>query len=287
MMRLLEDRAIKVELRREKPERALGGRLLGTLNEWIDRIGPTVREMAEEAPEHLVYQSACHDLALEYVAGAPGTSIATNVCCAGVGLSVSGTTVYYIPRYVGATLPSGGVPVIRVADGVSAEQGRVTTWGRMGGPFGWSADRDLIAGALASFTHNWVGLLALFRDRPKLPLTQPWALPNMTLAETRAPNQLALPATFTYNVWRPAVQVAFVTDLKSDTPIEIGLDWWDAAKGDMARIESVKLDAGDNRLVAILRGPPVRIKSGFFTVNPIDASQGLVVSSVSTTPSCI
>lgn len=283
MMRLLGNR-VEVGLRTEKPERALSGKILGSFNEWLERIGPTVREMAEEAPEHLVYQSACHDLMLEYIVGAPGTSIASNVSCAGVGISVSGTTVYYIPRYVGATLPSGGVPVIKVADGARAEQGRLTTYGRMGGPFGWSKDRDLIAGSLASFRHNWVGLLALFRDRPRLPLTQPWALPNMTLAETRAPNQLVLPATFTYNVWRPAMNVVFVTDLKSDTPIEIGLDWWDAAKGDMARIESVKLDAGDNRLVSVLRGPPMLIKSGYFTINPIDAPRGLTVSAVKTTP---
>lgn len=284
MMELLGNRAIKVELRREKPERVLGGRLLGSLNERLEKIGPTVREMAEEAPEHLVYQSGCHDLMLDYVAGAPGTSIATNVSCAGVGISVSGTTVYYIPRYVGGTLPSGGVPVVKVADGIRADQGRLTTYGRMGGPFGWSKDRDLIAGVLASFRHNWVGLLALFRDRPKLPLTQPWALPNMTLAETRAPDQFVLPATFTYNVWRPAMTVTFVTDLKSDTPIEVGLDWWDSARGNMARIESVELDAGDNRIVSTLRGSPMSIKSGFFTVNPIDAPNGLVISGVRTIP---
>ena len=283
-MELLGNRAIKVELRREKPERALVGKLLGSLNERLERIGPTVREMAEEAPEHLVYKSGCHDLMLEYIAGAPGTSIATNVSCAGVGLSVSGTIVYYVPRYVGATLPPRGQPVIKVANGVSEEQGRIDRYGRMGGPFGWSRDRDLIAGALASFRHNWVGLLALFRDRPKLPLTQPWALPNMTLTETRAPDQLVLPATFTYSVWRPAMNITFVTDLKSDTPIEVGLDWWDAAKGDMTRIESVELDAGDNRIVSVLRGSPMLIKSGYFTVNPIDAPNGLVISGVRTIP---
>lgn len=281
-MRLLENRAIKVELRREKPERALVGRLLGSLNERLERIGPTVREMAEEAPEHLVYQSGCHDLMLEYMAGAPGTSIASDVCCAGAGISVSGTTVYYIPRVVGSR--AWPVGVYKVANGSRSTQGTITGPGRMGGPFGWSTDRDLIAGSLASFRHNWVGLLALFRDRPKLPLTQPWALPNMTLAETRAPDQLVLPATFTYNVWRPAMTVTFVTDLKSDTPIEVGLEWWDSAKGDMARVESVELDAGDNRIVSALRGSPMLIKSGFFTVNPIDAPNGLVISGVKTIP---
>lgn len=282
MMRLLGNPAVEVELRMEKPERALVGRLLGSLNERLERIGPTVREMAEEAPAHLVYQSGCHDLMLEYMAGAPGTSIATDVCCAGAGVSVSGTTVYYIPRVVGSR--AWPVDVYKVANGSKSTQGAITGPGRMGGPFGWSEDRDLIAGSLASFRHNWVGLLALFRDRPKLPLTQPWALPNMTLAETRAPDQLVLPATFTYNVWRPAMNVTFVTDLKSDTPIEVGLEWWDAAKGDITRIESVELDAGDNRIVSALRGSPMLIKSGFFTVNPIDAPNGLVVSGVRTIP---
>lgn len=286
MMRLLGNRAIEVELRREKPERPLLGEFLGSLNAKIEEIRPTLLEMAEEAPEHVIYSTACGDMLFDYVASAPGTSIGTSVCCGsgGKGAYVSGPVVYYCPRYVGATIPSGGVPVIKVANGVSEEQGRMTDYGRMGGPWGWSKDRDLIAGVLASFRHNFVELLALFRKRPRLPLTQPWALPNMTLAETRAPNQLVLPATFTYSVWRPAMNVTFVTDLKSDTPIEVGLEWWDAVKGDMARIESVKLDAGDNRLVTMLRGSPLMIKSGYFTINPIDAPNGLVVSGVRTIP---
>jgi hypothetical protein len=52
----------------------------------------------------------------------------------------------------------------------------------------------------------------------------------------------------------------------------------------MTRIGSVKLDAGGNRLVAILRGAPLKIKSGYFTINPIDAPNGLVVSGVRTVP---
>jgi len=254
-----------------------------SLNERLAKIGPAVREMMEEAPEHLVYQAAAHDQFLDYVLGAPGTSIATNTCCAGVGLSVSGSTVYYIPRYVGARLPAGGSPVIKATATISEEQGRITDWGRMGGPFGWSKDRDLIAGALASFTHNWVGLLALFRKRPKLPQTQPWVLPNMTLAETRAPNQLVLPASYTFRLLRPALMATFDVTVKSDTPTTIGFDWWDSGKGDLARIEGVDIPAGDNRVILSLRGPPP-IYSGFFNVNPIDAPKGVTVASVRTAP---
>lgn len=287
MMRLLGNR-VEVKLRREKPERPLLGELLGSLNAKIEEIRPTLLEMAEEAPEHVIYSTACGDLLFDYVMGAPGTSIGTSVCCGsgGKGAYVSGTVVYYCPRYIGATIPPGGVPVIKVANGVSEEQGRLTDYGRMGGPRGWSKDRDLIAGVLASFRHNFVELLALFRDRPRLPLTTPWSLPNLTLAETRAPKQFVLPATFTYNLWRPALASTFTIDLKSDTPIEVGLEWWDAAKGDLARVDSIKLDAGDNRVVAMLRGPPVRIKSGYFNIEPLDAPRGLVVSGVTTTPPC-
>jgi len=254
-----------------------------SLNERLAKVGPVVREMAEEAPEHVVYQAAAHDQLLDYVMGAQGTSIATSVCCAGVGISVSGSIVYYMPRYVGARLPAGGVPVVKATATTSEEQGRIATWGRMNGIFGWSKDRDLIAGALASFTHNWVGMLALFRDRPKLPQTQPWVLPNVTLAETKAPNQLVLPASYSFRLLRPALMATFDVTVKSETPTTIGFDWWDSGKGDLARIEGVDLPAGDNRVILSLRGPPP-IYSGFFNVNPIDAVNGITVASVRTQP---
>jgi len=254
-----------------------------SLNERLDKIRPTVREMREEAPEHLVYQAAVYDQCLQYVLSAPGTSIATATCCAGAGVSVSGSAVYYIPRHVGAHLPAGGSPVVKATATTSEEQGRITAWGRMGGPFGWSADRDLIAGALASFTHNWVGMLALFRDRPKLPQVQPWVLPNVTLAETKAPNQLVLPASYSFRLLRPALMATFDVIVKSDTPAKMGFDWWDPGKGDLARVEAVDLPAGDNRVILSIRGPPP-IYSGFFNVNPIDAPAGVTVASVRTTP---
>jgi hypothetical protein len=268
---------VEIERISEKPTLPLPG----SLNEKLAALKPVLDQMYEEAPGHLRYQAAANDLILDYIMSAPGTSIATNVCCAGVGLSVSGTTVYYIPRYVGATLPSGGAPVIKAVNGKSEEQGRITDYGRMGGNFGWSKDRDLIAGALASFTHNWVGLLALFRDRAKLPQTEPWVLPNLTLAETVAPKQFVLPASYHYALLRPALLTRMFVEVSSETPLKLGFEWWDINKNSIARIDSLDVPSGDSTIRLLVYRLPVR---GYFNIEPIDAPKGLTVKSVTTIP---
>jgi len=278
---------VSAEVQVLRPTRRFLVKLPLSLNEKLQEVRPVISKMFEEAPEHVIYQGAVHDLSLEYLKTAPGTSVAMDVCCAGTGVKVSGSAVYYIPRYVGSTLPSGGIPVYKYEKGVTEEQGRIVDYGRMGGPFGWSRDKNLIAGALASFRHNWVGLLALFRERPRLPSTEAWVLPNMTLEETKAPDQLVLPASYRYTLWRPATTVFFTVNTSSATPTKVGLDWWDANKETLARVEEIELPEGDNVIKAILRGPPFRIRTGYFTVNPIDAPKGMTVVSVTTTPTAI
>lgn len=251
-----------------------------SLNEKLDQMRPLMDEMASEAPGPVRYQAAAHALFLEFLSTAPPRSfISSNVTCAGVGLSTNnGNTIYVLTPQVAYTPQNQ--PIYRVKSGIWDEQGRLSSPGRMNGPFGWSKDRDLIAAALASFAHNFVAMLLGFWQRAKLPQTEPWNLPNLVLAETRAPNQLVLPASYTYQLLRPAVRTRFVIETSSSTPVSLGFDWWDSGKGNVTRIDKVDVAAGDNRIILAGRVP----MSGYLTINPIDAPKGLVIKSVNTIP---
>lgn len=281
---------IKLELlETEGYKEKLEGWIPDIFNEKLKRLKEELAPMREEAPEHVVYQASVLDLIGYYIANAPeGTSVATNTCCAGAGVQVSGSALYRIDRYVGATLPSGGVRVTKVEAGKSEEIGRIAEFGRMGGPFGWAKGRDLIAGALASFTHNWVGFLGLFRSRPRLPLSNPWPLPNLTLRETVAPEQFHMPASMAYSIWRPSFIKDFYISMRAPTPVKVGIDFWDPFKNDLARIDEVDVPQGDTvtriRMTATI---PTAGQRGMLTINPTNAPQGLTVMRVDTRPASV
>ena len=289
----LFDSRIKATVEVERLARLPTGRLPISLNDVIKRIRPKVKEMLEEAPDWVVHQSAVFEQSINYlmtVPGSPQAHIGMNTCCSGAGVVVSGSIVYYMEK-APAYSPDdwyrryGDYPKIYIATPERTEvilkQDRL---GRAGGLFGWSKDRNLVAGALASFTHNFVEALIAFVERPRLPQTRDWILPNLTLSETKKPEQFHPPASYSYAVARPAFNITFDVRVSSETPVELGFEWWDAYKNDLARVESVKVDAGDNRILAMLRGPPLRIRRGYFTINVLDAPKGLTITSVSTYP---
>lgn len=252
-----------------------------SFDETLEAMRPGMDAMAEEAPGPVRHEVAARALWLDFLSSAPPVSrIGSAVACSGGVLSTNdGNTIYYFSGTGRYTPVPIGQPIIKVANGTSEEQGRLTTPGRMNGLFGWSKDRNLIAGALSSYSHNFVAMLLGFFNRAKLPQTEPWTLPNMVLAETRVPNQFVLPASYTYST-RPAMSTKFIIETSSQTPISLGFDWWDSGKKDTARIDKVDVGAGDNRVIISVRSP----MSGIFTINPLDAPKGLVVKSVNTFP---
>jgi len=253
----------------------------------------TLAEMEEEAPDPVIYETACHEQLLSFAESSPGDiQVGMAVCCAARPAFVSGEidgkkVIYQAKYYIGRYLPSGGLPIYRVVDSTREEAGRLDRYGRMGGPFGWDKFRDLVAGALASFRHNFIALLLGFFRRPLLPLSKAWVLPNMVLAETRAPNQFVPPASFQYNLIRPAINSIWTIEISSPTDAKIGLDWWDSKKRDLARLEEVKISKGDSKVKVILTSfRPMLARKGYFTINPIDAPKGLTIKKVTTTPPC-
>jgi hypothetical protein len=275
--------SVRVEVRRVSAEPRL---TLPAVDDLLPKLLEAVSEMGAEGPEWLAYQAAAQDLVRLFLDTAPlGARIGSGVCCSGGGVQVSeGSVSYYTIRVVGADPATAPAPVYRSSAGAVSRQGTLDRPGRMGGAFGWSADRDLIAGALASYVHNWVAMLLAYFKRPSLPLTRAWRLPNLTLSETRAPSQFHPAASFTFR-HPPTPLAVYRIGISSETPGKVGLDWWYADKSDLARVDEVEFDAGSNEIIAYVALPPV-VTEGYFTINVLDAPKGVTVEYVDTAPPC-
>jgi hypothetical protein len=259
---------------------------LPTINQLLPSIKETVSKMEAEAPEWVAYQSATFDLlSIFHDSAPPNAVIGSNVCCAGASVRCSsGNISYYTIRVVGPDPTRNPAPVYKSEAGVVSKQGVLDKPGRMNGVFGWSADRNLIAGALASYTHNFVAMLIAYFERPSLPLTQAWKLPNLVLEETKAPKQFHPAASFTFR--HPPTPLAFYRiRVSSETPAKIGLEWWDANKNDLARVDEVDVDAGVTDVLAYVT-LPFAVTQGYFSINVIDAPKGIVIERVETIPPC-
>jgi len=278
-----ENFEVKCELLSERPSFRVE-----PFNETLARRKSELSAMYEEAPEHLIYSSAVLDRFVSFLQSAPPkTTVAGNVCCAGVGLQLTAKNYYVVPVYVGATLPPGGLPVYRYAEGVREEVLRLDRYGRAGGLFGWDKYRDVVGWVLASFRHNFVEKLMGYVDRPRVPFTGEWVLPNLVLAETVAPSQAVPPASFAFTLLRPALRTTFIVEYSSDTPVTFGFEFWDYAKRDVGRVESFRVDQpGDVRVLITLLRPTLR-RSGYFTVDVHDAPHGIVLKSVTSRPMCV
>jgi len=255
---------------------------LPSLNETLAEIRPLVREMMEEGPNWTAYQAACFDHLHIFHDSAPKCRIGSNVCCNGIGVTISeGDVRYFTGRVVGRDPRTRPAPVYKSEAGAITRQGTIDRLGRMGGVYGWSVDRDLIAGALASFWHNYVISLIAYFKRPKLPLTEEWHLPNLTLEETREPEQFHPAASFVFRTL-PAPVMVFTIRVSCPTAAKLGLDWWDSGKGDIAKTD-VEIEAGRSNIIAYVTMPPL-LTTGYFTINVLDAPRGITIESIYTTP---
>jgi len=225
-----------------------------------------------------------------------GGQTTSGTLCVGGGLETSNGTVTYrhesrpayspenfedryghYPRV--AKTEAGGTVVIH--RNVGEQRGGA---GRAGGPWGWSEDGDLIAGALASFAHNFIATLLGYFDRPRLPCTDEWKIPNLVLAETRAPDQFHPDASYRFSGIAPTPVHAYTFRVDTPTDAVIGLEWWDSDKSRVARRDKVELEKGANRVVSSITGIPSPPVTGFFNVNVLDAPRGVTVSKVRTSP---
>lgn len=242
-------------------------------------VQPTLRGMGAENPSWGL-ATAYADLALdEWVTTGPtGARLGKTTVCSGVGVATAdGTTVYRIERNNGRRPQNHAV---YRHSGTRTVVGRIKTPGRMGGDFGWSNDDAIIAGSLASFRHNWVGVLLGYFDRPSLPYDGEWTLPNLVLAETRQPDQFHPDASFRYTIPPvPAMQTVVV--VQAPTESTLTLDLRDGNHDSYARTETVTLAKGENQVVTNVVGPP---SSGYVNVVPHDAPQGLTVTRATTQP---
>ncbi|MEM0067660.1 MAG: hypothetical protein QW632_04460 [Ignisphaera sp.] len=254
---------------------------------FLEKARAEMSEMDFEAPDHLIYSAAVSDALMTYATSVPEElKIAMNVVCAGVGLKLTANRYYYVPRYVGATLPPGGLPVYAVGpDGRSEEVLRLDRYGRAGGDLGWDKYRDLVAFVLASFTHNFVPALIGFVERVRLPFSGAWKLPNIVLSETVAPKQAIPPASFVFTFIPPAFSPAFIVEYSSETPVTFWFELWDADKRDVARVNHTEESTGDVKLVVVF--PGALLSSGYFNINVVDAPKGIVVRRVLTIPPAI
>lgn len=254
-----------------------------TLPEVSSVTDPIVGEMQEEAVNWSFRTAAAGQLIDEWVNTAPADmGLNKGIVCSGIGLSANnGPTVYRVERAVGAR-PSRQQPrVWRFEDGNRTQVGRVTGPGRMNGDFGYTTDFKAIVGTLASFSHNFVMTLLGYWNRASLPWEGSWALPNLVLPETREPEQFHPDAGFTYRT-RPAFGTNFIIVMQTPTPATVAFDVRTMDGSSSWRHSGVDVPQGESQVV--MRTPGAAPRRGVFNVVPLDAPEGLTVTSVRTQP---
>lgn len=212
-----------------------------------------------------------------------GAKIASAVvCAANVARVTDGETAYYHERKVGRDVRTERPLVYKSTKAGVVEQGRLTEPGRMGGLGGWTLDKDAIAAALASYTHNFVALLMAFFSRAKLPLNRSVILPNLVLAETREPRQFVPPLSMGYSGLPKPVMT---NTIKVSAPIKSSfwVELWSANKEVLGKTETIEVEPGTSEIVVSHFLMPWE-RNGFLNVEPYDAPQGLVIEKISIFP---
>jgi len=278
---------------------------VGSVNAEI--LPPTLEEMVEEfgsiAREAGAAEFTARSVGIERIlegwrrdGRTLGGEIASGTCCNGSWANCTDGTITYTHEQGYGYSPEdykereGHYPKLR-----KTEKGRTVVvgenvgeqrngLGRAGGPWGWSEDGNLIAGALASFVHNFIATLLGYFDRPRLPCTDEWRIPNIVLAETEVPDQFHPDASYKFSGIAPAPVHTYTFRVDTPTDAVIGLEWWDSDKSRVARRDKVELEKGASRVVSSITGIPSPPITGFFNVNVLDAPRGLTVSRVRTSP---
>lgn len=255
--------------------------------DFIEEAQQRQDEMQNEGAPHQAYAEAASQTLGGFIASAPdGLGFGDATSCTGVGCTASGGgTQYSIERVVGARSYQEEPDVTKIGqDGKEEVVGTIDSPGRMNGDFGWSSDGNLVAGALASFEHNWVGTLMAYFDRPQLPFSPDnagWQLPNMVLEETEEPDQFHPVGSFGYNL-RPSAFRRFAVNIAAPSEATVGIDLWDSDNNSISRIEGQEIPEGESQLLisSFGYGP----NSGVLNINPLDAPDGITITKVSAIP---
>lgn len=267
----------------EVPEEAIPS----SPDDFIEEARQRSIEMQDEGSEWSAFTGAVGMATNDFLASAPdGLNLGDDTSCSGVGVSASsGGVSYSIERVVGSTSFQEEPDITKTtSDGNVVVVGTVDSPGRMNGDFGWSSDGNLIAGVLASFSHNWVGKLLAYFDRPTLPFNpdnEGWKLPNLVLAETEEPSQFHPVGSFKYNL-RPSIFRQFTVSIIAPQDSVVGIDMWNSNKESVTRIESQEIPEGESELVISSAG--YMQNSGFLNINPLDAPAGITITDVTSLP---
>lgn len=257
------------------------------VDDFFQESQPRFDEMEEEGPEWSQYSTSANATMGAFLETAPeglGFSDATNCTGAGVTAGTGGVT-YSVARTVGPNPSELQPDVFKREDGSETVVGTIEGPGRMNGDFGWSNDKNLVVGALASYTHNFVSSILAYFDRPSLPFNPDsggWQLPNLVLNETEDPDQFHPVGSFTYSV-RPSLYKQFNVEIQASQDSTVGIDLWDSNKQSISRIESQEIPEGTSTLTITTVG--FGNNQGYLNINPLDAPDGLTITAVSTQPS--
>lgn len=254
---------------------------------FIEAARTRQENMFEEGNPHQAYAAATSDALNGFIGSAPeGFGLSDDTSCSGVGCQASGSgTQYSIERVVGSTSYTEEPDVTKITpEGGEQVVGTIDSPGRMNGDFGWSKDGNLIAGALASFEHNWVGTLLAYFERPSIPFdpdNSGWQLPNMVLPETEEPKQFHPVGSFDYNL-RPSFYRQFNVGIAAPTEATVGIDMWDNSNSSISRIKGQEIPEGTSQLTITSIGTSPN--SGVLNINPLNAPEGITITSVSSIP---
>lgn len=239
--------------------------------------------MQNETTDWLEYSEAANNVMNKYYLRTLqniGASIVSNIVCSGVNSRLTRDDITY-SRDVYPTAAPGG-KIYKTDKAGTTTQGQFSSPGRMNGITGWSTDRNLIAAALASYTHNFVALMMAFFSRAQLPLNESVQLPNLVLAETREPKQFVPPLSMSYNILPSPVMV---TRVKTTAPVasQIKLVQWNSSKEDLAESEVIDIPAGTSTIEFVTQLYPFE-NSGILNIEPVNAPQGITIESIETIP---
>lgn len=251
-------------------------------DDYINNARQRQEQMQEEGASWQADAAAVSQATADFAASAPdGLEFGDATNCTGVGVTTSsGGTTYSVARTVGSDPAELRPNVFKNGDN---KVGQITGPGRMNGDFGWSSDGNLIVGALASYTHNFVSSMLAYFSRPSLPYSsdEGWELPNLVLAETEDPDQFHPVGSFKYSL-RPSAVKRFSVSIAAPQTSTVGIDLRDSNFNSISRIEEQEIQEGETNLVISSVGAGTE---GFLNINPLDAPDGLTITSVSTYPS--
>ena len=228
-----------------------------------------------------------------YIGGTPpGLNLGSDVCCHGAGVQVTTTKVYNMENNAADSPDAfnnsyGHYPrIYMVESGTLTQIGEMrgdkkAGLGRAGGLTGWDITRDLFGFALASFTHNFEALLGVFSERPRLPCTDHWDLPNLVYSkeiEEREktysckivePAYAIPPASYTYSFGLPTPLMVLSVGTKCDEDVPAKCELWNVNKENLCDPFDVTFPKGENGTDLTFRTPlGSLLQRGFFNINP-------------------